>query len=136
MTKSEIKTILSIIPKTGDPDIDDNIEKAINAISKQPEIPNHVESHSEKDILTICIDMMQELTESFISWYDREHDEGSYDHLDEGDKFYEYSDYARLVSRLFLSNTHHSGRSATIMKCAELGVDFTDRIVFKHRSID
>lgn len=108
----------------------------MDAISKQPEIPNHVESHSEKDILTICIDMMQELTESFIAWYDQEHGEGSYAHLDDEDRFYEYSDYARLVSRLFLSNTHHSGRSATIMKCSELGVDYTDRIVFMHRSID
>lgn len=131
MTKSEIKNILAIIPKTGNPDIDDNIEKAKGAIDCSGPTMVDTESHSEKDTLTICIDLMQELTDSFIAWYNLIHGEDAYDELDDDDKFYKHSDYFRLVNRLFLSNTHHSGRSSTIIKCSELDVDYTDMIVFK-----
>ena len=48
MTKSEIKNILAIIPKTGNPDIDDNMEKAKNSIDCGGPTMVDIESHSEK----------------------------------------------------------------------------------------
>lgn len=130
MTKTDIKSLLNIIPTTENPEFDDYIAKAKKALDEKPNPPEHIESQSEKEILEGCIQLMQSLTNSFIEWYNGTHGENAMQNLDEEERFYEYFNYETLVNHLFLENTTHSGSTSTRKKCNELGVDYTYPVTF------
>lgn len=53
MTKNDILSILSILPKTGNSEFDEHIAKACEVLSHSKS-PTHIQSQSETDILANC----------------------------------------------------------------------------------
>lgn len=93
--------------------------------------PIELTSHSEKDIVSGCISLMQDLYENMIQYmefmgfeYDKENEEER-PHL-------EYS-YFEIVQKLLLWKTSHSGSTSTMDKCKQLGFDSCKRIIFKEK---
>lgn len=130
MTKTDIGKILAIIPKTGNADFDKHITQAKLAIAAAPDIPDHIESQSESQILESCIELMIDLTDSFLEWYDYVHGENAMKNLDTEERFNTTLSYFEIVQKLFLQHTHHSGGTSTRQKCKELGISDDDGIIF------
>ena len=83
-------------------------------------VSEHIESHSEKQILEGCISLIQEMVDGFREYLDYiGHDEPEYE--EEKQPF--CMSYFHIVKRLFLWHTLHSGGTSTIAKCHELGID-------------
>ena len=82
MTKTDIGKILAIIPKTGNTDFDEHINQAKIAIAAAPDMPDHIESQPESQILESCIELMQDLTDSFLEWYDFVYGEDAMKNMD------------------------------------------------------
>lgn len=98
------------------------------AIDNEPET-EHIESHSEKDILNGCIELMQNMFSDFLEYL--EYMDIDIDKLYEDDKpKFDYN-YSTLVEALFLRKTSHGGGGSTSKKCSELGVDYSESIAFK-----
>lgn len=100
-------------------------EEVYNAIkevpSAQPEpCEDTVKSHSEKDILNMCISLLDEMVGYFgeyMEWIGYEPTE------EEKECGYFGMTYFHIVQKLFLYHTKHSGGTSTFEKCHELGVD-------------
>lgn len=130
MTKTDIGKILAIIPKTGNADFDEHINQAKIAIAAAPDTPDHIESQPESQILESCIELMQDLTDSFLEWYDFVYGEDAMKNLDTEERFNITLSYFEIVQKLFLQHTHHSGGTSTRQKCKELKVPYDDGILF------
>ena len=79
-----------------------------------------VESHSEKDILGGCIALLDEMVgyfSDYMEWLGYEPNE------EERACGYFGMSYFKIVKRLFLWETTHSGGTSTREKCYELGID-------------
>lgn len=89
----------------------------------------HVESHSESEIVKGCIGLMSEMVGRFESYLDFMGIEPAPD----GDEQHFCTDftYGHIVGRLLLWKTTHSGGTSTAEKCAELGFDYYDSVVFE-----
>lgn len=89
--------------------------------SAQPEpCEDTVKSHSEKDILNMCISLLDEMVGYFgeyMEWIGYEPTE------EEKECGYFGMTYFHIVQKLFLYHTKHSGGTSTFEKCHELGVD-------------
>lgn len=85
-------------------------------------------SHSERAIYDGCIELMQNLVDEFYDYLDYL----GYDicELEEDEKFNYSMTPVQIVRKLFLQHTRHSGGNSTRMKCAELGIDLDDEVVF------
>lgn len=131
MERQEVLNILSIIPKTGDPNVDTSIENAKRCLRRDSVFSKHVKNHSDKEILMNHINMMHELFDLFVTWYDWVHGDSAYCNLPDNQKLRHFQDYYTMVNQLFLSNTEHSGKSSTLDKCLELGLDPDTGVTFK-----
>ena len=85
-------------------------------------------SHCEQDIYFGCVELMQKLCDEFREYLDYL----GYDvcELEEDEKFNYSMTPMQIVRKLFLQHTRHSGGNSTRMKCAELGIDLDDEVVF------
>ncbi len=75
-------------------------------------------SHSEKDILRGCLQLMQGMVDQFQEYCDFM----GWHPDDEEQKFGFSIPYAEIVRTLFLQHTSHSGGTSTGMKCRNLGI--------------
>lgn len=99
------------------------------AVEKQ-KVNKELESHDEKHILESCIDIIQEMVDEFSEWYKWIHGEDAISELDEEERFCVRKSYFRIVQKLFLFGTRHSGGTSTRAKCKQLGVDWGEEIEF------
>lgn len=79
-----------------------------------------VKSHSEKDILNMCISLLDEMVGYFgeyMEWIGYEPTK------EEKVCGYFGMTYFHIVKKLFLYHTTHSGGTSTFKKCHELGID-------------
>ena len=79
-----------------------------------------VKSHSEKDVLNMCISLLDEMVGHFseyMEWIGYEPTE------EEKECGYFGMTYFHIVQKLFLYHTTHSGGTSTFKKCHELGID-------------
>lgn len=83
-------------------------------------------SHSERDILDACVELMQGMADEFLEYLDWI---GAEPEEEEKISFCNMN-YFRIVQRLFLWHTSHSGGTSTINKCRELGVDSSESIAY------
>lgn len=105
------------------------LEECRAAVEKQ-NVNKELESHDEKHILECCISLMQEMVNEFAEWYRWQHGEDAIKELDEEERFCFRESHFRIVQKLFLSGTHHSGGTSTRAKCEQLGVDSSEEIEF------
>lgn len=95
--------------------------KALSLPTVQPEpSEDAVKSHSEKDILNMCISLLDEMVGYFgryMEWIGYEPTE------EEKECGYFGMTYFHIVQKLFLYHTTHSGGCSTLRKCYELGID-------------
>jgi len=85
-----------------------------------------VKSQSERQILDMCIELMHELTgyfEEYLEWQGIT--------KEDYEPFGVSLSYFEIVQTLFLFHTSHSGGTSTMQKCRELGVDSSERVIFK-----
>ena len=91
------------------------------AVLPQPEpCEDAVKSHSEKDILNMCISLLDEMVGYFgeyMEWIGYEPTK------EEKVCGYFGMTYFHIVQKLFLYHTTHSGGTSTFKKCHELGID-------------
>ena len=104
-------------------------EECREAVDKQKD-DKELESHDEKHILKSCLGLMQDMVDEFAEWYRWQHGEDSIEKLDEEERFCIRKTYFRIVQKLFLLHTNHSGGTSTIAKCKQLGVDWGEEIEF------
>lgn len=87
----------------------------------QPEpCEDAVKSHSEKDVLNMCISLLDEMVgyfSEYMEWIGYEPTE------EEKECGYFGMTYFHIVQKLFLYHTTHSGGTSTFKKCHELGID-------------
>ena len=105
------------------------VEECRAAMEKQ-KADKELESHDEKHILKSCLGLMQEMVNDFAEWYRWQHGEDSIEELDEEEIFCIRKTYFRIVQKLFLLHTNHSGGTSTRAKCEQLGVDWGEEISF------
>lgn len=86
----------------------------------------HIESHSEAEIVKGCISLMRELTGLFEAYLDSL----SVEPESSEERFVAKFSYFEIVQRLLLWETHHSGGTSTIRKCDELGFHYNNYVVF------
>ncbi len=83
-------------------------------------------SHSEKDILDACVEMMQGMADEFLEYLDWiGYEPEEYEKI-----YFCNKTYFEIVQRLFLWNTDHGGGTSTDNKCRELGVDRSKTIAY------
>ena len=104
-------------------------EECRAAMEKQ-KVNKELESHDEKHILKYCIGLMQEMVDEFAEWYKWIHGEDAISEIDEEERFCVRKSYFRIVQKLFLFGTIHSGGTSTRAKCKQLGVDSSAEIIF------
>ena len=85
--------------------------------------------HDEKHILKSCLGLMQDMVDKFAEWYRWQHGENSIEELDDEERFCIRTTYFRIVQKLFLLHTNHSGGTSTREKCEQLGVDWSEEIL-------
>ena len=98
------------------------------AVEKQ-KAKKELESHDEKYMLKSCLGIMQDMVDKFAEWYRWQHGEDSIEELDDEERFCIRTTYFRIVQKLFLLHTNHSGGTSTIEKCEQLGVDWSEEIL-------
>ena len=103
-------------------------DECLAAVEKQ-KTDKELDSHDEKHILKSCLGLMQDMVDKFAEWYRWEHGEDSIEELYEEERFCIRTTYFRVVQKLFLLHTNHSGGTSTIKKCEQLGVDWSDEIL-------
>lgn len=104
-------------------------EECRAAMEKQ-NVNKELESHDETHTLECCISLMHELVNEFAEWYRWQHREDAIEKLDKEERFCFRKSYFRIVQKLFLFDTSHSGGTSTRAKCEQLGVDSADEIEF------
>lgn len=104
-------------------------EECRAAVEKQ-KVNKELESHDEKHILKYCISLMQGMVDEFAEWYKWINGEDAISELDEEERFCVRKSYFRIVQKLFLFGTRHSGGTSTRAKCKQLGVDSSEEITF------
>ena len=104
-------------------------DECLAAVEKQ-KVDKELESHDEKHILKSCLGLMQDMVDEFAEWYRWQHGEDSIEKLDEEERFCIRKTYFRIVQKLFLLHTNHSGGTSTRAKCKQLGVDWGEEISF------
>ena len=104
-------------------------EECRAALEKQ-KVNKELESHDEKHILKYCIGLMQEMVDEFAEWYKWIHGEDAISEIAEEERFCVRKSYFRIVQKLFLFGTRHSGGTSTRAKCKQLGVDSSAEIIF------
>lgn len=87
----------------------------------------HVESHSEREIVNSCVSLMQELVGYFEDYLDFM----GIIPQNEEERFQMELSYFHIVNRLLLWKTSHSGGASTREKCDELGFDSSDCVTFE-----
>ena len=104
------------------------LNMAIEALEQQ-NLYGGVKSHSEKEILNACIQLLEEMDEHFrvyLDWADFKPNDK------EKECGYFGMTYFHIVQKLFLQNTSHSGGTSTRQKCWELGIkDCSEGVRFK-----
>lgn len=93
---------------------------SLPTLEKQEKCEGTVESHSEKNILDMCVSLLDEMVGYFgeyMEWLGYEPNE------EERACGYFGMTYFHIVQKLFLYHTRHSGGSSTFQKCYELGID-------------
>lgn len=85
-------------------------------------------SHGEKEILNGCIGLMYEVYQNMLNYLDFQGI--NVKEIDQEEQPCFYISYFRIVQRLFLLHTSHSGGTSTREKCYELGVDSSDTVKF------
>ena len=105
------------------------VDECKNAVEKQ-KLDKELGSHDEKHILKYCISLMQEVADECAEWYRWQHGEDAIEELDEEERFCFRRSYFRIVQKLFLFSTNHSGGTSTRAKCEQLGVDSSEKIEF------
>lgn len=103
-------------------------EECRAAVGKQ-KADKELESHDEKHILKSCLGLMQDMVDKFAEWYRWQHGEDSIEELDDEERFCIRTTYFRIVQKLFLLHTNHSGGTSTREKCEQLGVDWSEEIL-------
>ena len=124
MTKNDIISIMSIIPKTGNPEFDLYIAKAQAILTESKSVPEHIQSQPEIDILQNCISLMQDVANECANWYETINGEGTFETIEDEEDYpcsYQIS-YDELIERLFLANTNHSRQPFIRQKCYELNI--------------
>lgn len=101
-------------------DICDNPSELKEVWEKSKAKKEQTESHDEKSILESCISLMDEVFYAMIKYM--KFMEFEFDNEDEEERPTFSISYFRLVQKLFLSRTNHSGGTSTRQKCVELGV--------------
>lgn len=84
-----------------------------------------LKDNSQKEIYQGCISLMQTLTDEFGKYLDfigADNDE---------EPFNVHISNFEIVQNLLLSATNHSGGTSTQKKCAELEIDYADKITFE-----
>ena len=82
-------------------------------------------SHEEKYILQECVNLMHGVVEEIRAALYMQGIQPP-----EGEAIMFTMNYMKIVNRLFLSHTTHSGGTSTCNKCEELGVDPFEEIEF------
>lgn len=104
------------------------LNMAIKALEQQ-NLCDGVKSHSEREILNACIQLLEEMVGHFrvyLDWADFKPDD------EEKECGYFGMSYFHIVQKLFLQNTSHSGGTSTRQKCQELGIkDWSEGVRFK-----
>lgn len=95
-----------------------------------------LESHDEKHILKYCISLMQEMVDEFADWYKWLHGKNAISEMDDEEIFCVRKSYFRIVKKLFLFSTKHSGGTSTRAKCKQLGVDSSEEITFDWSEVE
>lgn len=124
MTKNDILSILSIIPKTGYSEFDMHIAKAASVLADSKSVPEHIQSQPETDILNNCIALMQDVADNCADWYETIKGDGTFEALEDKEDYpcsYHIS-YDELIERLFLANTNHCRQPFIRQKCYELNI--------------
>ena len=78
-----------------------------------------ITSHSERDILDACVELMQGMADEFMEYLEYV----GYEPEEYEKQPFCNKTYFEIVQRLFLWNTNHSGGTSTMKKCKALGVD-------------
>lgn len=99
------------------------ITGAINDKIKELELT----SHSEKDIVNMCIWLMQDVHDKMMEYMDMMEVEHT-----EGIPTLNYS-YFGIVQKLLLCRTRHGGGTSTRAKCEQLGFDSCETIIIGER---
>ena len=104
------------------------LNMAIKAL-EQKNLCDGVKSHSEREILNACIQLLEEMVGHFRVYLDWTNFEPNDEEKECG---YFGMTYFHIVQVLFLWNTSHSGGTSTIQKCRELGIkDWSEGVRFK-----
>ena len=106
----------------------DKLQHVAKCIVEAPEIDKKINndtptsSQSEKDILEGCIGLMNMVYNDMIEYLNWMNFKYPKKRGDEGFPQKNYT-YSKIVNRLFLWETHHSGSTSTQKKMQELGID-------------
>lgn len=131
--KEAIELLKNAVPAKALPDDEigffiEAVNMAIEALEQQ-NLCDGVKSHSERDILNACIQLLEEMVGHFrvyLDWADFKPDD------EEKECGYFGMSYFHIVQKLFLQNTSHSGGTSTRQKCQELGIkDWSEGVRFK-----
>lgn len=107
----------------------DQKDKQIINLKRQLKLQdNQITSHSEKDIVMECINLMKSTYDKMIEYL--EYMDIDYKESEETLPIFHFS-YFEIVQNLLLLHTSHSGGSSTRKKCHELGFDSYDSITFE-----
>lgn len=100
----------------------DQKDKKINELKRKLDLT----SHSEQCIVMNCVELMKQVYDDmlkYLEFMDIEYDEDEI-------PIFTYS-YFRIVQKLLLSHTRHSGGTSTREKCKLIGIDSYDSVTFK-----
>ncbi|GEM_PF-4385214 len=86
-----------------------------------------VASHSEKEIVSGCITLMERLKNEFGEYLDFV----GFEPECEEERFSVGFHYNEIIRTLLLSGTSHSGGASTAKKCRELGFDYSKMVEFE-----
>lgn len=90
-------------------------------------------SHSEKDIVSGCIWLMEDVHSRMLEFMDINGLEYNREVEEERPEFY-YS-YFEIIQKLLLSRTRHSGGTSTRAKCEQLGLNPYANVVIREREV-
>ena len=85
-----------------------------------------ISSHSEREILDACVEMIQGMADEFLEYLEYV----GYEPEDDEKMSFCNKSYFEIVQRLFLWGTSHSGGTSTMKKCRQLGVNSGDSIAY------
>jgi hypothetical protein len=89
-----------------------------------------LESHSEKDIVEKCIELMEDVHSNMMEYMEImgvQHTEGR--------PTLTYT-YFKIVQKLLLSRTRHAGGTSTRLKCKQLGIESFEEFTIGESEVD